>query len=171
MREFLVEITTAVPEGTSQEEVDRRRAAEAVRAGELAESGRLARLWRPVGELRGIGVWRAVVGPDRRQVRAHRTTGDPQEYVLGHDPARRPRPTREAPLRRRRPDGRCRPWPRTHGGTRTTSPPSAAWRASPGTVTTWVGSSGSSTHPPGTSPRTRTTAQQRPPTTPTTSRS
>ncbi|MFF0479150.1 muconolactone Delta-isomerase family protein [Streptomyces sp. NPDC004284] len=69
MREFLVEITTAVPEGTSQEEVDRRRAAEAVRAGELAGAGRLARLWRPVGELRGIGVWRAVVGPDRRQVR------------------------------------------------------------------------------------------------------
>jgi muconolactone D-isomerase len=59
VREFLVEITTAVPEGTSQDEVGRRRAAEAVRAAELAASGNLARLWRPVGALRSIGVWRA----------------------------------------------------------------------------------------------------------------
>lgn len=59
MREFLVEITTTVPEGTGQDEVDRRRAAEAVRARELAAAGNLARLWRPVGELRSIGIWRA----------------------------------------------------------------------------------------------------------------
>ncbi|WP_151478749.1 muconolactone Delta-isomerase family protein [Streptomyces albicerus] len=59
MREFLVEITTTVPEGTGQDEVDRRRAAEAVRARELAAAGHLARLWRPVGELRSIGIWRA----------------------------------------------------------------------------------------------------------------
>ncbi|GAA3775303.1 muconolactone Delta-isomerase family protein [Streptomyces chiangmaiensis] len=59
MREFLVEITTTVPEGTSQEEVDRRRAAEAVRAGELAAAGHLVRLWRHVGQLRSHGVWRA----------------------------------------------------------------------------------------------------------------
>ncbi|MFG2352440.1 muconolactone Delta-isomerase family protein [Streptomyces sp. NPDC048521] len=59
MREFLVEITTSVPEGTSRDEVDQRRAAEAVRARELASTGNLARLWRPVGELRSIGVWRA----------------------------------------------------------------------------------------------------------------
>ncbi|WP_328482641.1 muconolactone Delta-isomerase family protein [Streptomyces sp. NBC_00377] len=57
MREFLVEITTTVPEGTGQGEVDERRAAEAVRARELAASGHLSRLWRPVGELRSIGVW------------------------------------------------------------------------------------------------------------------
>lgn len=59
MREFLVEITTTVPEGTSQDEVDRRRAAEAVRARALAATGNLARLWRPVGELRSLGIWRA----------------------------------------------------------------------------------------------------------------
>ncbi|GAA3148326.1 hypothetical protein GCM10010521_39640 [Streptomyces rameus] len=59
MREFLVEITTSVPAGTTEEEVARRRAAEAVRARELAATGHLARLWRPVGELRSIGVWRA----------------------------------------------------------------------------------------------------------------
>jgi muconolactone D-isomerase len=58
MREFLVEIVTTVPEGTSQEEVDRRRAAEAVRARELAADGRLSRLWRPVGEMRSLGLWR-----------------------------------------------------------------------------------------------------------------
>jgi muconolactone D-isomerase len=52
MREFLVEITTAIPDGTPKEEVDRRRAAEAVRARELAAAGHLGRLWRPVGELR-----------------------------------------------------------------------------------------------------------------------
>lgn len=59
MQEFLVEITTSVPEGTSPDEVDRRRAAEAARARELAAAGRLVRLWRPVGELRNIGIWRA----------------------------------------------------------------------------------------------------------------
>src|SRR5262249_21642092 len=59
IRGFLVEVTTTVPQGTSQDEVDQRRAAEAVRARELAATGNLARLWRPVGELRSIGVWRA----------------------------------------------------------------------------------------------------------------
>ncbi|MFF0782373.1 muconolactone Delta-isomerase family protein [Streptomyces sp. NPDC003720] len=59
MREFLVEIVTDIPEGTDPAEVDRRRAAEAVRAKELAASGNLVRLWRPVGELRSIGLWRA----------------------------------------------------------------------------------------------------------------
>jgi len=59
MQEFLVEITTTVPDGTSQDEVDQRRAAEAVRARELAATGNLVRLWRPVGQLRSIGIWRA----------------------------------------------------------------------------------------------------------------
>jgi muconolactone delta-isomerase len=59
MKEFLVELVTTVPDGTAPDEVDRRRAAEAVRARELAAAGHLARLWRPVGELRSIGVWRA----------------------------------------------------------------------------------------------------------------
>ncbi|WP_194911068.1 muconolactone Delta-isomerase family protein [Catenulispora rubra] len=76
MREFLVEITTAIPEGTEPAEVDRRRAAEAVRAAELAESGHLFRLWRPEGELRSIGVWRA---GDEQEL---------QEKVLGTLPLR-----------------------------------------------------------------------------------
>ena len=44
--EFLVDLVTTVPEGTSQEEIDNRRAAEAVRAAELAKAGHLVRLWR-----------------------------------------------------------------------------------------------------------------------------
>ena len=59
MREFLVEITTSVPAGVTEEQVAERRAAEAVRARELAATGHLARLWRPVGEKRSIGGWRA----------------------------------------------------------------------------------------------------------------
>jgi muconolactone D-isomerase len=59
MKEFLVEITTNIPEGTDPAEVDRRRAAEAVRARELAAAGHLDRLWRPVGELRSVGLWLA----------------------------------------------------------------------------------------------------------------
>jgi muconolactone D-isomerase len=59
VKEFLVEITTDIPAGTEPAEVERRRAAEAVRAKELAATGHLVRLWRPVGELRSIGLWRA----------------------------------------------------------------------------------------------------------------
>lgn len=59
MRDFLVEITTAVPSDVPAEEVDRRRAAEHERAGELSAAGRLYRLWRPVGEKRSVGIWRA----------------------------------------------------------------------------------------------------------------
>ncbi|WP_377272984.1 muconolactone Delta-isomerase family protein [Peterkaempfera sp. SMS 1(5)a] len=67
MKEFLVELTTTVPEGTDAAEVDRRRAAEAVRAKELAATDHLVRLWRPVGELRSIGLWRA---EDEAELRA-----------------------------------------------------------------------------------------------------
>jgi len=59
MKEFIVEIVTTIPDGTSPGEVDERRAAEAIRAKELAATGNLVRLWRPVGELRSIGLWRA----------------------------------------------------------------------------------------------------------------
>ncbi|MEV7687442.1 muconolactone Delta-isomerase family protein [Streptomyces bungoensis] len=67
MKEFLVVLTTTVPEGTDPEEVARRRAAEAVRAKELAATGHLGRLWRPVGELRSIGLWRADDEADLRE--------------------------------------------------------------------------------------------------------
>ena len=60
--EFLVDLVTTVPKGTSQEEIDNRRAAEAVRAAELAKAGHLVRLWRPPlgpGEWRSIGLFTA----------------------------------------------------------------------------------------------------------------
>lgn len=64
MREFIVELTTTIPEGTEQSEVDARRAAETVRVKELTATGHLARLWWRAGEWRAgerrsIGVWRA----------------------------------------------------------------------------------------------------------------
>jgi muconolactone D-isomerase len=68
MQEFLVEITTKIPDGTDPAEVDRRRAAEAVRARELGATGNLIRLWRPVGEMRSIGLWRAA---DERDLHAN----------------------------------------------------------------------------------------------------
>jgi muconolactone D-isomerase len=60
--EFLVDLVTTVPKGTIQEEIDNRRAAEAVRAAELAKAGHLVRLWRPPlgpGEWRSIGLFTA----------------------------------------------------------------------------------------------------------------
>ncbi|MFF2997023.1 muconolactone Delta-isomerase family protein [Streptomyces sp. NPDC057950] len=59
MKEFLIEVTTNIPDGTETAEVDRRRAAEAARAVELIASGHLVRIWRPVGEMRSIALWRA----------------------------------------------------------------------------------------------------------------
>jgi muconolactone delta-isomerase len=45
--EFLTDMVTNVPEGTSPAKIDELRAAEAVRAAELAKAGHLVRLWRP----------------------------------------------------------------------------------------------------------------------------
>jgi muconolactone D-isomerase len=56
--EFLTEITTTVPAG-AEEEFERRKRAEAARAADLAAAGHLVRLWRPVGERRSVGLWRA----------------------------------------------------------------------------------------------------------------
>lgn len=60
--EYLVEMTTHVPPGTPESEVDAVRAREAIRARELAAQGRLLRLWRPPlapGEWRSLGLWSA----------------------------------------------------------------------------------------------------------------
>jgi muconolactone delta-isomerase len=60
--EFLVTMTTRVPEGTPAEAVDDIRAREAVRARELAAEGHLLRLWRPPlapGEWRTLGLFAA----------------------------------------------------------------------------------------------------------------
>jgi muconolactone delta-isomerase len=60
--EFLVTMTTHVPDGTPDEAVDNVRAREASRSRELATEGRLLRLWRPPlqpGEWRTIGLFAA----------------------------------------------------------------------------------------------------------------
>jgi muconolactone delta-isomerase len=60
--EYLVTMTTRVPDGTDPAAVDAVRVREAARASELAAGGRLLRLWRPPlqpGEWRTIGLFAA----------------------------------------------------------------------------------------------------------------
>ena len=60
--EFLVTMTTHVPDGTPEAAVDDVRAREAARARQLAEQGHLLRLWRPPlapGEWRTLGLFAA----------------------------------------------------------------------------------------------------------------
>lgn len=60
--EYLVTMTTRVPEGTSPEEVDDVRAREAANSRGLAAAGHLLRLWRPPlrpGEWRTLGLFAA----------------------------------------------------------------------------------------------------------------
>src|SRR5882724_8837881 len=60
--EFLVDMVTTVPEGTTDAEVDAIRIREAARSRELAEQGHLLRLWRPPlnpGEWRSWGLFQA----------------------------------------------------------------------------------------------------------------
>ena len=67
--EFLVTMTTHVPDGTTPEAVDEMRGREAIRARELAAAGTLVRLWRPPllpGEWRTLGLFTAPVPGDVR---------------------------------------------------------------------------------------------------------
>jgi muconolactone delta-isomerase len=60
--EFLVDMVTTVPDGTTDEEVGAIRTREAARSRELAAQGRLLRLWRPpldAGEWRTWGLFQA----------------------------------------------------------------------------------------------------------------
>ena len=60
--EFLTMLTLTVPEGTAVQRVDEMRADEAVRARQLADEGRLVRLWTPPnapGQWRTLGLWSA----------------------------------------------------------------------------------------------------------------
>jgi muconolactone delta-isomerase len=66
--EFLVTMTTHVPDGTSTETVDDVRAREAAHSRELAAQGHLLRLWRPPlqpGEWRTLGLF---VADDEHQL-------------------------------------------------------------------------------------------------------
>jgi len=71
--EFLVTMTTHVPDGTPAAEVDRVRAREAARSRELATQGHLLRLWRPPlqpGEWRTLGLFAADDGAQLEEVLA-----------------------------------------------------------------------------------------------------
>ncbi len=60
--EYLVTMTTHVPEGTPEQAVDDVRAREGAHSRELAEQGHLLRLWRPPlesGEWRSLGLFAA----------------------------------------------------------------------------------------------------------------
>src|ERR1700675_1725306 len=60
--EYLVTMTTLVPDGTAQETVEEVRCHEAARSRELAAAGHLLRLWRPPlqpGEWRTFGLFAA----------------------------------------------------------------------------------------------------------------
>lgn len=62
MVEYLVTMTTRVPDGTPEQDVVEVRAREAAHSGELAEQGYLVRLWRPPlqpGEWRSLGLFAA----------------------------------------------------------------------------------------------------------------
>jgi muconolactone D-isomerase len=60
--EFLVDMTTHVPAGTTEAAVQEMRTREAAHSAELASQGQLLRLWRPPlqpGEWRSIGLFAA----------------------------------------------------------------------------------------------------------------
>src|SRR5258708_20588414 len=62
MMEFLVDMVTTVPDGTTDAEVDAIRIREAARSRELAARGHLLRLWRPpldASEWRTWGLFQA----------------------------------------------------------------------------------------------------------------
>jgi muconolactone D-isomerase len=71
--EYLVTMTTHVPDGTSAETVEDIRAREAARSRELATQGYLLRLWRPPlqpGEWRTLGLFAAADGGQLEEVLA-----------------------------------------------------------------------------------------------------
>jgi muconolactone delta-isomerase len=86
--EYLVTMTTLIPEGTADEAVQEVRGREAARSHELAARGNLLRLWRPPlqpGEWRTLGLFAA---PDEAQL----------EEVLASMPLRVWRTDRVVPL-------------------------------------------------------------------------
>jgi muconolactone delta-isomerase len=71
--EYLVTMTTHVPDGTPDQAVDEIRAREAARSRELAAAGHLVRLWRPPlrpGEWRSLGLFAAADGGQLEEVLA-----------------------------------------------------------------------------------------------------
>jgi muconolactone delta-isomerase len=68
--EYLVTMTTHVPDGTPQQTVDEVRAREAAHSRDMATEGHLLRLWRPPlqpGEWRSLGLFAAADADQLRQ--------------------------------------------------------------------------------------------------------
>ena len=95
--EYLVTMTTHVPDGTSEAAVQDMRTREAARSRELAAQGQLLRLWRPPlqpGEWRTLGLFAAVDGAqletvlDSMPLRVWRTDEVTQLSPHPSDPAR-----------------------------------------------------------------------------------
>jgi muconolactone delta-isomerase len=73
MMEFLVDMVTTVPDGTTDAEVEAIRVREAARSRELAAQGHLLRLWRPpleAGEWRTWGLFQAADASELERVLA-----------------------------------------------------------------------------------------------------
>jgi muconolactone delta-isomerase len=71
--EYLVTMTTRVPDGTSEQAVEEIRTREAAHSRELAAQGHLLRLWRPPlqpGEWRSLGLFAAADGDRLEEVLA-----------------------------------------------------------------------------------------------------
>ena len=71
--EFLVIMTTHIPDGTPTEAVDEIRSREAAQSRELARQGHLLRLWRPPlqpGEWRTLGLFAATDAAELEEVLA-----------------------------------------------------------------------------------------------------
>ena len=95
--EYLVTMTTHVPEGTPESDVDAMRAREAEHTRELAAQGRVLRLWRPPlapGEWRTLGLFAADDADDLERtlasmpLRVWRTDEPVPLGVHGNDPGR-----------------------------------------------------------------------------------
>jgi muconolactone delta-isomerase len=100
--EYLVTMTTHVPDGTAEEAVDGVRAREAAHSRDLAANGHLLRLWRPPlrpGEWRTLGLFAAANGDQLEEVLASmplRVWRTDQATALSphpNDPALAPRAT------------------------------------------------------------------------------
>ncbi len=104
--EYLVTMTTHVPEGTSEGAVQDVRTREAARSGQLAAEGHLLRLWRPPlqpGEWRTLGLFAADDGVELEEVlasmplRMWRTDEVAPLSPHPNDPARRTERTNAPP--------------------------------------------------------------------------
>ena len=99
--EYLVTMTTHVPDGTPAQAVDDIRAREAAHSAELAAAGHLLRLWRPPlqpGEWRSLGLFAAADGGQLEEVlasmplRVWRTDEVTPLSPHPNDPAQPPQP-------------------------------------------------------------------------------